>query len=84
MKSNITYDNISTFTNCNEIKRLASEINVTDVLQPDYVVCGKLIEIISRAKCLKEFELLPDGDLLFNKLSRAEIPEGVVQGRVKT
>ena len=78
------FDNESSFTNSNEIKRLAGEINMIDIINPTSAVCGKLMEIVARAKCLKDFELLPDGHLLYNKPLRAESPEGDGKARVKT
>tara|TARA_R100001480_G_scaffold120771_1_gene119548 strand:+ start:30 stop:311 length:282 start_codon:yes stop_codon:yes gene_type:complete len=78
------YDNENSFTNSNKIKKLAGEINMIDIISPTSAVCGKLMEIVARAKCLKDFELLPDGHLLYNKPSRAESPEGDGQARVKT
>ena len=42
------------------------------------------MEIVARAKCLKEFEILPDGDLLYDNPSRVESPEGEGQASVKT
>jgi len=79
-----SYDSANTFENCNELKRLADEIDMSDIIDPTSTVCGKLMDIVARAKCLKEFELLPDGDLLYNRPSRAESPEGVGQASVKT
>jgi hypothetical protein len=78
------YNNDSTFTNCNEIKKIAGAISMIDIINPTSAVCGKLMEIVARAKCLKDFELIPDGDLLYNNPSRAESPEGDGKARVKT
>ena len=42
------------------------------------------MEIVARAKSLEEFEILPDGDLLYDSLSRVGSPEGEGQASVKT
>lgn len=78
-----SYTNVSTFENCNQIQRLSNEISLLDIINPTSAVCGKLMEIVARAKCLKEFEILSDGDLLYNKPSRAGSPEGEGQASVK-
>ena len=78
------YDNDDVFTNCNRIRELASEINLIEIIDPTSAVCGKLMEIVARAKCLKEFELIPDGDSLFNEPSREESPEGAGQVRARS
>ena len=41
------------------------------------------MEIVARAKCLEEFEILPDGDLLYDNPSRVGSPEGEGQASVK-
>ena len=79
-----SYSNVNTFENCNEIKKLSLEISLLEIINPTLTVCRKLMEIVARAKCMKEFELLPDGHLLYNNPSRAGSPEGVGKARVKT
>jgi len=78
-----TYSDVSIFENCNEIKKLSQDISLLEIINPTSHVCGKLMEIVARAKCLKEFEILSDGDLLYNKPSRAGSPEGEGQASVK-
>ena len=68
----IDYTNDNVFTNCNEIRRLANEINLFDIVDPSSNIEGKLMEIVSRAKCLNEFEILPDGERWFGESSREE------------
>jgi hypothetical protein len=79
-----SYDTVNTFENCNAIKKLSLEISLLEIVNPTSNVCRKLMEIVARAKCLKEFELLPDGDMLYDRPSRAESPEGAGKARVKT
>ena len=78
------YDNDDVFTNCNRIRELAGEFDLIDIIDPTSAVCGKLMEIVARAKCLKEFELIPDGHTLFKDPSREESPEGVGQVRARS
>ena len=68
----IDYTNDSEFTNCNEIRRLANEISLFDIIDPSSSIEGKLMEIVSRARCLNEFEILPDGERWFGESSREE------------
>ena len=78
-----TYSDVSIFENFNEIKKLSEDISLLEIVNPTSSVCGKLMEIVARAKCLKEFEILPDGDLLYDNPSRVESPEGEGQASVK-
>jgi len=82
------YHSIDTFTNCNEIKKLSNSIMLSDIITPNSETASKLIEIVARARCLTDFELLPDGHILFSNCehgaSRVESPEGVGQVSVKT
>ena len=78
-----TYSDVNIFENCNEIKKLSQDISLLEIINPTSVVCGKLMEIVARAKCLKEFEILPDGDLLYDDPSRVGSPEGEGQASVK-
>ena len=78
-----SYSDVSIFANCNEIKKLSQDISLLEIINPTSHVCGKLMEIVARAKCLKEFEILPDGDLLYDNPSRVESPEGEGQASVK-
>jgi len=78
-----TYSDVNIFENCNEIKKLSQDISLLEIINPTSVVCGKLMEIVARAKCLKEFEILPDGDLLYDGPSRVGSPEGEGQASVK-
>ena len=86
--SSESYDAVDTFTNCNEIKKLANKISLVDILSPNKEVACQLMELVARAKCLQEFELLPDGHLCFvnytHDSSREESPEGAGQASVKT
>tara|TARA_R100000781_G_scaffold111700_1_gene78350 strand:- start:144 stop:413 length:270 start_codon:yes stop_codon:yes gene_type:complete len=66
----IDYTNDGVFTNCNEIRRLANEISLFDIIDPSSSIEGKLMEIVSRARCLNEFEILPDGERWFGESSR--------------
>ena len=68
----IDYTNDSVFTNCNEIRRLANEISLFDIIDPSSSIEAKLMEIVSRARCLNEFEILPDGERWFGESSREE------------
>ena len=60
-----SFDDIDVFTNINEIKRLGDEIQLLDVINPTSSTYGKIAELLSRVKALKEFELLSDGENLF-------------------
>tara|TARA_R100000152_G_C6738089_1_gene162051 strand:+ start:287 stop:520 length:234 start_codon:yes stop_codon:yes gene_type:complete len=53
-----SFDDIDVFTNINEIKRLGDEIQLLDVINPTSSTYGKIAELLSRVKALKEFELL--------------------------
>ena len=66
----IDYTDDGVFINCNEIRRLANEISLFDIIDPSSSIEGKLMEIVSRAKCLSEFEILPDGERWFGESSR--------------
>ena len=55
-----SFDDIAVFTNINEIKRLGDEIQLLDVINPTSSTYGKIAELLSRVKALKEFELLSD------------------------
>jgi|TARA_R110000824_G_scaffold8548_2_gene38740 hypothetical protein len=66
----IDYTDDGVFINCNEIRRLANEIDLFDIVDPSSNIEGKLMEIVSRAKCLSEFEILPDGERWFGESSR--------------
>tara|TARA_R100001082_G_scaffold84874_1_gene51458 strand:+ start:847 stop:1080 length:234 start_codon:yes stop_codon:yes gene_type:complete len=55
-----SFDDIDVFTNINEIKRLGDEIQLLDVINPTSSTYGKIAELLSRVKALKEFELLSD------------------------
>jgi hypothetical protein len=57
-----SFDNVDVFTNINEIKRLGNEIEILDVINPTSCTYGKIAELLSRIKALKEFELLSDGE----------------------
>ena len=57
-----SFDNVDVFTNINEIKKLGNEIELIDVINPTSCTYGKIAELLSRVKALKEFELLPDGE----------------------
>ena len=63
---------------------LKTVMRLLEIVNPTSSVCGKLMEIVARAKCLKEFEILPDGDLFYNNPSRVGSPEGEGQASVKT
>ena len=60
-----SFDNVDVFTNINEIKKLGNEIELLDVINPTSSTYGKIAELLSRVKALKEFELLSDGESLF-------------------
>jgi len=79
-----SFDTDNTFDNWNQLKKLADEINITDIVDPTYETYSKLMELVSRAKNLKEFEILPDGDFIYKNTSMIESPEGAGQVRVKT
>ena len=79
-----TYSNENTFANLNEIKRLSEEIELVDIVNPSKNCVMKLMEIVSRAKCLEEFEILDDGEYFFEQPSRLESPEGVGKVRVES
>ena len=55
-----SFDDIDVFTNINEIKKLGDEIQLLDVINPTSSTYGKIAELLSRVKALKEFELLSD------------------------
>ena len=55
-----SFDNVDVFTNINEIKQLGNEIEILDVINPTSCTYGKIAELLSRIKALKEFELLSD------------------------
>ena len=57
-----SFDNIDVFTNINEIRKLGNEIEILDVINPTSCTYGKIAELLSRIKALKEFELLSDGE----------------------
>ena len=57
-----SFDDIDVFTNINEIKKLGNEIELLDVINPTSCTYGKIAELLSRVKALKEFELLSDGE----------------------
>jgi len=60
-----SFDDIDVFTNINEIRKLGNEIELLDVINPTSSTYGKIAELLSRVKALKEFELLSDGENLF-------------------
>ena len=60
-----SFDNVDVFTNINEIRKLGNEIELLDVINPTSSTYGKIAELLSRVKALKEFELLSDGESLF-------------------
>jgi len=60
-----SFDDIDVFTNINEIRKLGNEIELLDVINPTSCTYGKIAELLSRVKALKEFELLSDGESLF-------------------
>ena len=60
-----SFDDIDVFTNINEIRKLGNEIELIDVINPTSSTYGKIAELLSRVKALKEFELLSDGESLF-------------------
>ena len=55
-----SFDNVDVFTNINEIRKLGNEIELIDVINPTSCTYGKIAELLSRVKALKEFELLSD------------------------
>ena len=55
-----SFDDIDVFTNINEIRKLGNEIELLDVINPTSCTYGKIAELLSRVKALKEFELLSD------------------------
>ena len=55
-----SFDNVDVFTNINEIRKLGNEIELIDVINPTSCTYGKIAELLSRIKALKEFELLSD------------------------
>ena len=57
-----SFDDIDVFTNINEIRKLGNEIELLDVINPTSSTYGKIAELLSRVKALKEFELLSDGE----------------------
>ena len=60
-----SFDDIDVITNINEIRKLGNEIELLDVINPTSSTYGKIAELLSRVKALKEFELLSDGESLF-------------------
>ena len=60
-----SFDDIDVFTNINEIRKLGNEIELLDVINPTSSTYGKIAELLSRVKALKEFELLSDGESLY-------------------
>ena len=60
-----SFDDIDVFTNINEIRKLGNEIELLDVINPTSSTYGKIAELLSRVKALKEFELLSDRESLF-------------------
>ena len=50
-----TYSNENTFANLNEIKKLSEGIELVDIVNPSESCVVKLMEIVSRAKCLEQF-----------------------------
>ena len=57
-----SFDDVDVFTNINEIRKLGNEIELIDVINPTSCTYGKIAELLSRVKALKEFELLSDGE----------------------
>jgi len=62
---NNSYDDVDVFTNLNEIKKLGDDIQLLDVINPTSSTYGKIAELLSRIKSLREFELITDGEQLF-------------------
>ena len=79
-----TYSNENTFANLNEIKKLSEGIELVDIVNPSESCVVKLMEIVSRAKCLEQFEILDDGKYFFEQPSELESPEGVGKVRVES
>lgn len=79
-----TYNNIDIFDNLNEIKRLSEEIQLVDIVNPSEDCVAKLMEIVSRARCLEKFEIIDYGEYLFEQPSQLESPEGVGKVRVES
>tara|TARA_R110002020_G_scaffold252373_1_gene466282 strand:+ start:127 stop:372 length:246 start_codon:yes stop_codon:yes gene_type:complete len=61
-----SFDDIDVFTNINEIRKLGNEIELLDVINPTSSTYGKIAELLSRVKALKEFEILSDEMFLNN------------------
>jgi len=59
------YSNENTFANLNAIKKLSEEIELVDIINPSEDCVAKLMELVSRSKCIEEFQILEGGDLLF-------------------
>ena len=57
---NNSYDDVDVFTNLNEIKKLGDDIQLLDVINPTSSTYGKIAELLSRVKAIKEFEILSD------------------------
>jgi len=63
---NNSYDDVDVFTNLNEIKKLGDDIQLLDVINPTSSTYGKIAELLSRVKAIKEFEILSDEMFLNN------------------
>tara|TARA_R110002012_G_scaffold280438_1_gene468935 strand:- start:1861 stop:2106 length:246 start_codon:yes stop_codon:yes gene_type:complete len=63
---NNSYDDVDVFTNLNEIKKLGDDIQLLDVINPTSSTYGKIAELLSRVKAIKEFEILSDDMFLNN------------------
>jgi len=61
-----SYDDVDVFTNLNEIKKLGDDIQLLDVINPTSSTYGKIAELLSRVKAIKEFEILSDDMFLNN------------------
>ena len=61
-----SYDDVDVFTNLNEIKKLGDDIQLLDVMNPTSCTYGKIAELLSRVKAIKEFEILSDEMFLNN------------------
>tara|TARA_R100001443_G_scaffold116989_1_gene139399 strand:- start:3199 stop:3444 length:246 start_codon:yes stop_codon:yes gene_type:complete len=61
-----SYDDVDVFTNLNEIKKLGDDIQLLDVMNPTSSTYGKIAELLSRVKAIKEFEILSDEMFLNN------------------
>ena len=60
-----SFDDVDVFTNINEIKKLAGEIKIVDVINPSSAVYGKIAELLARIKSLRDFALITGGEELF-------------------